>query len=139
MRGPNPTKTKRSRSLRQNSTDTEQKLWQRLRARQIAGLKFVRQEPIGPFIVDFICRERRLIVEVDGSQHADNPRDKQRDAYLIAQGYCVLRFWNNDVLANTNGVLERILAVSQQPLTRIATRSDLSPQAGRGTESRKGL
>ena len=127
MRGANPIKTRRARTLRQNSTNAEQTLWQRLRARQLDGLKFVRQEPIGPFVVDFICREQRLIVEVDGGQHADNARDRERDAFLPHIGYRILRFWNNEVLGNIGGVLERIHAVSQEPLTRIAGRSDLSP------------
>jgi len=73
------------------------------------GFKFVRQEAIGSYIVDFICREKNLIVEVDGGQHADNPLDVVRDAYLAAEGYSVLRFWNNDVLMNREGVLLTIL------------------------------
>jgi very-short-patch-repair endonuclease len=70
----------------------------------------VRQEPIGPFVADFVCRERRLIVEVDGGQHADNKRDVQRDEWLVAHRYRVLRFWNNEVLGNMDGVLETIAA-----------------------------
>ena len=85
-------------------------LWSRLRARAIAGYKFVRQEPIGPYIVDFICRERRLIVELDGGQHATDTRDAVRDKWLKDRGYCVLRFWNNDVFENIDGVLEAIMA-----------------------------
>jgi very-short-patch-repair endonuclease len=84
-------------------------LWLALRDRRLAGFKFVRQEAIGPYIVDFVCRDRKLIVEVDGGQHADNPRDRKRDADLAVEGYCVLRFWNSDVLRNTSGVLESIL------------------------------
>ncbi len=97
-------------------------------------LQFVRQEPIGQYVADFVCRERRLIVEVDGGQHATDPRDMVRDAFLTRQGYRMLRFWNNDVLANTSGVLETIAdaLAAPLPLTRIAARSDLSPQAGRG-------
>jgi very-short-patch-repair endonuclease len=72
MRGPNEFKTERARRLRQQSTDAERKLWWRLRSRGIHGHKFVRQEPIGRFVVDFVCRERKLIVEIDGGQHADN-------------------------------------------------------------------
>jgi very-short-patch-repair endonuclease len=83
-------------------------LWNRLRARQINGHKFVRQEPIGPFIVDFVCRARRLVVEVDGGQHATDPRDAVRTRWLIDHNYRVLRFWNNDVLKNIEGVLEVI-------------------------------
>jgi very-short-patch-repair endonuclease len=108
MRGAKPGKTERARSLRQNSTDAERKLWHRLRSRQILGLKFVRQDPIGPYVVDFICREQRLIVEVDGSQHADSKRDAVRDHWLAEHRYRILRFWNNDVLNNIEGVLETI-------------------------------
>jgi very-short-patch-repair endonuclease len=71
-------------------------------------LKFVRQEPIGPYVVDFICRERRLIVEVDGGQHAESKRDLIRDQWLVDHRYRVLRFWNNDVMMNIDGVLETI-------------------------------
>jgi len=108
MRGAKPGKTERARSLRQSSTDAERKLWYRLRSSQILGLKFVRQAPIGPYIVDFICREQRVIVEVDGSQHADSKRDAVRDQWLAERRYLVLRFWNNDVLNNIEGVLETI-------------------------------
>jgi len=110
MRGPNDFKTDRARLLRQNATNVERRLWYRLRARSINGFKFVRQEPIGPYVVDFICRERRLIVELDGGQHADNISDKKRDKWLVDHGYRVVRFWNTDVLTNMNGVLETILS-----------------------------
>jgi len=96
MRGPNKIKTQRARRLRRDSTDAELKLWNRLRSRLLNGHKFVRQTPIGPFIVDFLCRERPLILEVDGSQHADNPSDIERDQWLAEHGYRVLHFWNND-------------------------------------------
>src|SRR6267154_1129048 len=82
MRGVNQVKTSRARRLRLNSTNAELRLWNRLRSRAIDGCKFVRQEPIGPYVVDFICRERRLIIEVDGGQHADNMRDRLRDQWL---------------------------------------------------------
>jgi very-short-patch-repair endonuclease len=94
-----------SRRLRVNQTDVEKVLWIKLRNRQLDGHKFVRQEPIGRYICDFVCREKRLVVEVDGGQHAESARDKVRDAFLVEQGYRVLRFWNNEVLSNTNGVL----------------------------------
>ena len=110
MRGPHQLKTERARYLRRQSTDAERKLWNRLRSRAIDGHKFVRQEPVGPFIVDFICRERRLVIEVDGGQHATDSRDVTRDQWLADHGYRVLRFWNNDVLGNTEGVLETIAA-----------------------------
>ena len=76
----------------------------------LSGFKFVRQEPIGRYTVDFVCRERRLVIEVDGGQHATDTRDVERDRWLAGQGYCVLRFWNNDVLGNLPGVLETIAA-----------------------------
>ena len=110
MRGVNQVKTSRARRLRLNSTNAELRLWNRLRSRAIDGCKFVRQEPIGPYVVDFICREKRLIIEVDGGQHADNKQDRVRDQWLTEHNYRVLRFWNNEVLGNTNGVLEVIAA-----------------------------
>ena len=102
--------TKSARALRKNLTEAEQRLWQQLKRRQIATVKFRRQQPIGPFIVDFVCFEHRLIVEVDGGQHAQQvPYDEKRSRWLEAQGYRVLRFWNNDVLANTEAVAQSIL------------------------------
>jgi very-short-patch-repair endonuclease len=97
--------TQISRKLRVNQTDAETKLWNRIRNRQIGGFKFVRQEPIGRYICDFVCREPRIVVEVDGGQHLEAKRDEVRDLYLIEQGYRVMRFWNNDVLSNIDGVL----------------------------------
>ena len=117
MRDANPTRTGRARRLRQASTDAERRLWHRLRSRQIGGAKFARQDPIGPYVVDFVCREQRLIIEVDGSQHATDERDAVRDKWLSDRGYRVLRFWNNDVLANTDGVLEAILAALSEVTT----------------------
>ena len=110
MRGPNRIKTARARRLRHDSTDAERKLWYCLRARSIDGAKFVRQEPIGPYVVDFVCRARRLVIEVDGGQHATDTRDAARSQWLAARGYRVLRFWNNEVLRNLDGVLEVIAA-----------------------------
>jgi very-short-patch-repair endonuclease len=102
--------TKRVRDLRSNLTDAERRLWQSLKRRQIAGVKFRRQQPIGPFIVDFVCFDPRVIVEVDGGQHAERLHDdEKRTRWLEAQGYRVLRFWNNDVLANTEAVAQAIV------------------------------
>jgi very-short-patch-repair endonuclease len=98
-------RTLRSRQLRVNQTDAETKLWNRIRNRQINSDKFVRQEPIGRYICDFVCREKLIVIEVDGGQHSESVRDEVRDRYLRAQGYRVLRFWNNDVLSNIEGVL----------------------------------
>jgi very-short-patch-repair endonuclease len=103
-------KTGRARRLRNAVTDAEAALWYRLRSRRLNGFKFVRQEPIGAYTVDFICRELRLIIEVDGGQHADNWCDAVRDKWLVDHIYRVLRFWNNDVLGKMAGVLETIAA-----------------------------
>ena len=91
----------RARQLRHNQTDVEAKLWSRLRARKIAGAKFRRQYPIGHLIVDFCCFEQRLVVELDGGQHAEaGAFDQRRTDFLVAEGYRVLRFWNNEVTEN---------------------------------------
>ena len=108
MRGPKTTKTVRSRQLRSNQTGAEKKLWWRLRNRQVVGCKFVRQEPVGPYICDFVCREHRLVIEVDGGQHAESAADEKRDHWLTSHNYRVMRFWNNEVLKNIEGVLETI-------------------------------
>lgn len=104
-----------ARRLRANMTEAERLLWQRLRNRQLSGLKFRRQWTLGSYVVDFFCWEAKLIVEVDGGQH--NPEvDAVRTAWLKHQGYRVIRFWNNDVLGNIAGVLEAIdLALSSAP------------------------
>jgi very-short-patch-repair endonuclease len=111
MRGPKRKIVGRARQLRRSSTDAETKLWFALRDRRLGGHKFVRQIPIEPYIADFICRERKLVIEVDGGQHSDNLRDRYRNEAMRADGYRVLRFWNNDVLANLDGVLSTILAM----------------------------
>jgi very-short-patch-repair endonuclease len=109
MRGPDRKKVSLGRRLRRQSTDAEMILWLSLRDRRLSGFKFVRQEAIESFIVDFICRDKRLIIEVDGGQHSENVNDIERDRLLKKAGYRVLRFWNNDVIKNKNGVLETIL------------------------------
>ncbi len=99
-----------AKKLRKDSTDTERLLWKHLRAKRFEGLKFRRQEPIGKYIVDFICYEKRVIIECDGGQHAlQTEKDQERDRWFKAQGYRVLRFWDNEVFQNTEGVLETIL------------------------------
>jgi very-short-patch-repair endonuclease len=110
MRGAKEHKTERARRLRRAATKAETALWYRLRSRALNGHKFVRQEPIGSYTVDLICREHRLIIEVDGGQHADNARDAVRDKWFVDHNYRVLRFWNNDVLGNMSGVPETIAA-----------------------------
>ena len=100
----------RSRDLRKNLTDAEQKLWQKLRNKQIHGNKFRRQFVLGNYIVDFVCLDKRLIIEVDGGQHMDNvDYDLQRDKWLKKQNFKVLRFWNNQVLNEIDSVLEVIV------------------------------
>src|SRR5262249_31577096 len=107
----------RARRLRRDMTDAERKLWWHLRRPPIEHSHFRRQPPLDPFFADFACHERRLVIEVDGAQHNDPDnvaRDEERSAYLRAQGYRILRFWNNDVLKNINSVMEVILAAMQQ-------------------------
>ena len=101
--------TKLAKTLRKNSTHVETLLWQKLRARQLEGIKFRRQQPIEDFIVDFVSFEKRIIIELDGGQHAENiEKDSQRDRLFEESGFTVLRFWNNEVLENLHGVLEKI-------------------------------
>jgi very-short-patch-repair endonuclease len=95
----------RALRLRLHMTDAERKLWYALRDRRFAGFKFRRQAPIGPFIADFVCFDRRLVIEVDGGQHAGSLRDRQRDRWFAANEFRVLRFWNNEVLSNLDGVM----------------------------------
>jgi very-short-patch-repair endonuclease len=102
-------KRSRARQLRRNSTDVERLLWQRLRLWQVDGCKFRRQQPLGHYIVDFVCLQKRLIVELDGGQHAREVKyDAARDAWLRDQRFIILRFWNNDVLDNLDGIMEMI-------------------------------
>jgi very-short-patch-repair endonuclease len=99
----------RARELRVHQTPQEQQLWQELRAKRFAGFKFRRQEPIGRYIVDFVCFWARLVIELDGGQHGENvPHDENRDGWLREQGFTVLRFWNSDWTAHKESVLEKI-------------------------------
>ena len=111
--------TGRSRELRNNATEAERKLWIQISARKLAGVRFNRQFPIGPFICDFVSRTAKLVIEVDGGQHAvDVEKDQSRTAFLEAQGYRVIRFWNNDVVERIEGVvseIERVLADMPSP------------------------
>lgn len=103
-----------AKTLRSSQTPGEQRLWYFLRAKRFMGLKFKRQKPIGRYIVDFVCLECGLVVEVDGGQHSDDiAYDRRRDHWLESQGLMVLRFWNNDVLENTQAVLDRIAEAAQ--------------------------
>ncbi len=94
--------------LRQRMTEAEVRLWYRLRDRRLLGCKFRRQVPVGPYIVDFICFEHGLVVELDGSQHFDANTDAVRDALLTGAGFTILRFWNNEALANTDAVCDAL-------------------------------
>ena len=111
-----PDQKTRARKLRNDITDAEKKLWAQLRDRQLCGAKFRRQHPMGRFITDFCCVERDLVVELDGGQHAEQSvADLARTDFLESRGYRVLRFWNNDVLTNLTGVLERISEALKSP------------------------
>ena len=102
--------TARARSLRADETDAEKALWRLLRDRRLQSTKWRRQVPIGPYIADFVCFEHRLIVECDGSQHAESLRDARRDEWLREQGFDVARFWNQEILRERDNVLNTILA-----------------------------
>ncbi|WP_037070897.1 endonuclease domain-containing protein [Rhizobium sp. CF142] len=109
-------KTGQARQLRRNETEEEYRLWSDLRARRLNGYKFARQVPLGPFIVDFLCREERLIVEIDGFQHAESVSDQRRTEWLNANNYSILRFWNQEISRERRSVLETILAALQDRL-----------------------
>jgi len=118
LRGKDQTRAERARSLRRTLTPAEFVWWTRIRGRQLGGSKFVRQEPIDRYYVDFVCRERRLIIELDGGQHAQRLKDNQRDSELRTLGYHVIRILNNDVIENVDGVLEMLLSeLATQPDT----------------------
>lgn len=101
--------------MRHQPTEVEDGFWQILRHRRLDGHKFRRQHPIGHYIVDFVCLSSRLIVELDGTQHAENAYDAARDAYLRSQGFRMMRVWNSDVLFRQDSVLEAIWATLQEP------------------------
>jgi very-short-patch-repair endonuclease len=105
-----------ARVLRKNATDAERFLWSYLRRRQLDGFRFRRQRPIGDYVCDFVCLEASLIVELDGSQHAERtPYDQIRDAFLRSEGFRVLRFWNVDLFDNVDSVVETIHAALHRP------------------------
>ena len=98
-----------AKRLRHGMTDAERVLWREVRAHRFAGFKFKRQEPLGLYVVDFVCYEAKLIIELDGGQHANQQEaDAERTRWLESRGFRVVRFWNNDVLANTAGVMQEI-------------------------------
>ena len=127
-----PTLVKAKR-LRRDLTDTERKLWSILRSRQFEGAKFRRQQPIGPFIADFVCQEQRLIVEADGGQHADSISDASRTTFLESRGYRVLRVWNNDIIESLDGVARAIAAALATPHPAQASPESPSPSRGEGS------
>ena len=126
---------KRARRLRHDQTDAERQLWFRVRDRRLEGLKFRRQAPLGQFVVDFCCEDAHLVVEVDGGQHNENDRDVLRTKALETMGYLVLRFWNNDVLTNINGVLETIVSTAKQNIPE-PPHPDPLPLGERGNSAR---
>ena len=125
--------TTRARSLRQSDNDSESALWQELRGRRLNGYKFVRQLPIGRYFADFSCREAKLVIELDGSQHADSAYDRQRDAVMRSDGWSVLRFRNFDVFAERAALLETIVAALDgrlEPMVAVDMRYVLSAAHG---------
>jgi very-short-patch-repair endonuclease len=117
-----------ARHLRQNMTDAERHFWRQLRERQVLGCKFRRQHPVGPYVADFASIDAMLVVEVDGGQHAGSTEDITRTGSIEASGYRVLRFWNNDVLTNIEGVIGMI----GTSLAENRPHPSLPPQAGEG-------
>jgi very-short-patch-repair endonuclease len=117
----------RARSLRRDMTEAEKKLWSVLRDNGVAGFAFRRQVPIGAFIADFVCQKAKIIIEVDGGQHdRSSEQELARTAFLNSEGYRVLRFWNNEVMANLDGVYESIVGA----LARVSPPPNLPHQGG---------
>ncbi len=131
---PNHEIANRAAEMRRTPTTSEAQLWKRLRNRQLENTKFRRQVWIGPYIADFVCLEHRLIIEADGSQHIDDAKyDNHRSVFLAQEGFRILRFWNNEILSNLDGVLELIrdmLLTGHTPSPSHATRG-LLPLPGR--------
>lgn len=105
----------RAKGMRSEPTEAEHRLWQILGAHRFAGYKFRRQVPVDFYLADFVCFAARLIIELDGGQHAESERDGRRDAYLRAQGFRIVRIWNNDLFTNEEGVVELILSALRSP------------------------
>ncbi|MBZ9849957.1 DUF559 domain-containing protein [Mesorhizobium sp. CA14] len=120
-----PEKIARARALRSGDNQAEAILWNELKARRLGGYKFVRQMPIGPYFADFACRSEKLIVELDGSQHADSSYDRRRDEFMRGKGFSVLRFWSFDVLKNKRSVCETIFAALEGRLAEDVVAADL--------------
>ncbi|WP_292338865.1 endonuclease domain-containing protein [Mesorhizobium sp.] len=117
--------TQRARNLRQAGNQAEALLWLELKSRKLGGYRFTRQFSIGPYFADFACRERWLVVEVDGHQHVDSSYDRRRDDFMHTQGYSILRVWNHDVLKHCTSVCETILAALDGRLAENIAVSDL--------------
>ena len=120
-----PGATDRARTLRKGENVAEAIMWNALKARRLGGYKFVRQFPLGPYFADFICREKRLVVEIDGSQHVDKTGDRVRDEYMRDAGYRVIRLWNTDVLNRQAAVCDTILLALAGQLADDVVASDL--------------
>ena len=125
-------KRRQARQLRRVAIVAGQRLWRLLRSRQFESIKFRRQVPIGPWIVDFVAFDQRLVVEADGGQHAESLRDHARDADLQNRGFKILRFWNNDIYFNATGVLERIAEEIEHSPSPRDLRPRPSPTRGEG-------
>ena len=117
--------TVRVRSLRNAGNQAEALLWEELKDRRLGGYKFVRQFPLGPYVADFLCRERKLVVELDGSQHAGRTSDRLRDTYMVNSGYSVLRFWSHEVATQRRAICETILAALNKQLTEGVAAPDM--------------
>ncbi|HXF87942.1 MAG TPA: endonuclease domain-containing protein [Xanthobacteraceae bacterium] len=128
-------RVQRARALRSRMTDAERKLWFALRDRRFSNFKFRRQVPLGLFVADFVCYSSRLIIELDGGQHAESISDRRRDAWLVANKFRVLRFWNHEVMRNFDGVLQTILEAlhGRGPHFGGASRGHPSPARGEAT------
>lgn len=111
--------------MRRGDNMAEALLWDALKARQLGGYKFVRQMPLGPYFADFACRSRRLVIELDGSQHADSNHDRRRDEFMRDEGYSVLRFWSHHTVANLGSVCETILAALEGRLAEDTVAADM--------------
>ena len=128
--------TQRARTLRQNETEVEYRLWSDLRNRLLNGYKFSRQIPLGPYVVDFVCRTERLIIELDGCQHAENKHDIVRTRWLNENGYSISRFWNQEILQERRAVLDTILAALEGRLFAKCDVTRFSPGHAVETEIR---
>ena len=123
-RDPFPRNSEMARALRQNATEAERKLWRLLRNRRLANWRFRRQQPIGPYFADFFCSSAKLIIEIDGSQHAEDEHrisDASRTEWLEARGYRVMRFWNIDVLKTPDSVMDAIFNVLESAARSVAS------------------